>query len=262
MISVLIEMKGKIEMSGKLYLVATPIGNLEDITLRAIRVLKEVDIIASEDTRQTLKLLNHFEIKKSLISFHRHSSDERMNEIIEKLKKEKDVAIVSDAGTPVISDPGEEIVKMAIDENIEIIPIPGPCALITALIASGIDAKSFSFLGFLPLNKKLRKEKLDEIKFAKNTIVLYEAPHKLKETLKDLSRFTGDRKIVLARELTKIYEEFISGTADELLEKVQEPRGEFVVIVEKSEEIADSFFESMTIQEHFAYYQRLRIYKE
>lgn len=246
-------------MSGKLYLVATPIGNLEDITLRAIRILKGVDIIASEDTRQTLKLLNHFEIKKSLISFHRHSSNEKMNKIVEQLKSGKNIALVSDAGTPVISDPGEEIVRLLIEQGIEVIPIPGPCALITALIASGISAKSFSFLGFLPLNNKLRKEKLGEIEFARNTVILYEAPHKLKETLKDLTKFAGDRKIVLARELTKIYEEFISGTAEELLEKVQEPKGEFVIVIDKSRKMEEDIFENMSVQEHFKYYESLRI---
>lgn len=246
-------------MNGKLYLVATPIGNLEDITLRAIRILKEVDIIASEDTRQTLKLLNHLEIKKHLISYHRHSTDEKQEEIIEEITRGKNVAIVSDAGTPVISDPGEDIVRLSLSEGIEVIPIPGPCALITALIASGIDAKEFSFLGFLSTNKKIRQEKLEEIKLAKNTLILYEAPHKLKTTLKDLSKVTFKRKIVLARELTKIHEEFIFGTAEELLEKMQEPRGEFVIIIEKAEIEDKNIFEEMTIEEHYKYYERLRI---
>jgi len=246
-------------MNGKLYLVATPIGNLEDITLRAIRILKEVDIIASEDTRQTLKLLNHLEIKKHLITYHRHSTDEKQEEIIEEIRSGKNVAIVSDAGTPVISDPGEEIVRSALCKDIEVIPIPGPCALITALIASGIDAKEFSFLGFLSTNKKIREKKLEEIKVAKNTFILYEAPHKLKATLKDLSKIIGTRKIALARELTKLHEEFIFGTAEELLEKMEEPRGEFVIIIEKSNIITEDPFEKMTIEEHYKYYERLRI---
>lgn len=196
-------------MLGKLYLVATPIGNLEDITLRAIRILKEVDIVAAEDTRQTLKLLNHLEMKKHLISYHRHSTEEKQNEIIEELKNGKNIALVSDAGTPVISDPGEDIVKIALNEGINVIPIPGACALITALIASGIDTKEFTFIGFLPMNKNLRKEKLNRIETLTNTIILYEAPHKIKETLNDLKDITKNRKIVLARELTKIHEEFI-----------------------------------------------------
>ena len=196
-------------MNGKLYLVATPIGNLEDITLRALRILKEVDYIAAEDTRTTLKLLNHFEIKKPLISNHRHNEDDREDFLINKLKEGKNIAVVSDAGTPGISDPGEVIVKKAIEENIEVIPIPGACAAINALIASGLDTKEFVFIGFLPLNKKLRKEKLEEIKEENKTSIIYEAPHKIKDTLNDLKDIIGKRKFVLAREITKIHEEFI-----------------------------------------------------
>ena len=166
-------------MIGKLYLVATPIGNLEDITLRALRILKEVDLIAAEDTRQTLKLLNHYDIKKPLISNHRHNEENREDILIEKLKEGKNVAVVSDAGTPGISDPGEVIAKKAIEEGIEVIPIPGACAAISGLIASGLDTKEFVFYGFLPLNKKLRKEKLEEIETETKTAIIYEAPHKL-----------------------------------------------------------------------------------
>lgn len=246
-------------MKGKLYLVATPIGNLEDITLRAIRILKEVDIVVAEDTRQSLKLLNHLEIQKPMLSYHRHSTEEKRTEIIKKLLNGKNIALISDAGTPVISDPGEEIVTFALEENIEVIPIPGACALITALIASGIDAKEFTFLGFLPLNKKLREGKLNQIAISKNTILLYEAPHKILETLKDLEKVINNRRIVLARELTKIHEEFISGTPDELLEKIVNPKGEFVIIIEKAEEILEADFEKLTIQEHYKYYETLRI---
>lgn len=246
-------------MSRDLYLVATPIGNLEDITLRAIRVLKEVDIIAAEDTRQTLKLLNHLEISKRVISYHRHSGEEKAIDIIEEIKQGKSVALVSDAGTPVISDPGEELVQIAIKEEINVIPIPGACALITALIASGIYAKEFSFFGFLPTNKKLRAEKLREVSIANQTIILYEAPHKLIDTLKDLSKIIQDRKIVLARELTKVHEEFIQGTVSEIIEKVKEPRGEYVIIIEKGIGEKENNFEDMTIEEHYKYYERLRI---
>ena len=164
-------------MSGILYLVATPIGNLEDITFRAIKILEEVDLIAAEDTRQTLKLLNHYKINKPLISYHRHNEDIKVDGLIKDLKEGKNIALVSDAGTPVISDPGEVIVKNAIKENIKIIPIPGACALINALITSGLDTREFSFYGFLPINKKLRKDKLEEIKKENKTIILYEAPH-------------------------------------------------------------------------------------
>ena len=245
-------------MAGIIYLVATPIGNLEDITLRAIRILQEVDIVVAEDTRQTLKLLNHLEISKKMISFHRHSTEEKINEIIDKVKQENNIALVSDAGTPVISDPGEEIVIKALEEGIKIIPIPGPCALITALIASGIDAKEFTFLGFLPLNKKLRKEKLNEIKVAKKTTIMYEAPHKLIETLSDLKEITGTRKIVLARELTKIHEEYIAGIAEELLEKIKEPKGEFVIVIDKTYEEEKAIFDDMTLEEHYNYYEQKR----
>lgn len=246
-------------MQGKLYLVATPIGNLEDITLRAIKILKEVDIIVAEDTRKTLKLLNHLEIQKHMISYHRHSKNERVLEIIEEMKNGKNIALVSDAGTPVISDPGEEIVKFAIKEEIEIVPIPGACALITAIIASGIDSKEFSFLGFLPMDKKLRKNKLKQIENIQNTTILYEAPHKLKNTLNDLEEILGERKIVLAKELTKIHEEFLRGTAKEVLQKLEEPKGEFVIVIEKAKFDEKEIFENMSIEEHYKYYQSLRI---
>lgn len=244
-------------MQGKLYLVATPIGNLEDITLRAIRILEEVDIVVCEDTRQTLKLLNKLNLNKHLVSYHRHSSEEREDSIIESIESGKNVALVSDAGTPVISDPGENLVNHALKRKIEVIPIPGPCALITALIASGMDAKEFSFLGFLPLNKDIRGEKLDQIRKAKNTIILYEAPHRIISTLKDLQKIIENRKIVLARELTKMHEEFISGTASELLERITEPRGEYVIIIEAGEILKDDF-QDMTLEEHYKYYESLR----
>ena len=247
-------------MSGILYLVATPIGNLEDITFRAIKILKEVDLIAAEDTRQTLKLLNHYEISKPLISYHRHNEEFKQEVLIEKLKEGKNIALVSDAGTPVISDPGEVIVKKALKEDIKVIPIPGACALINALIASGLDTKEFSFYGFLSLNKKLRKEKLQEIKKENKTIILYEAPHKLTSTLKDLSEILGKRKVVIARELTKIHEEFIRGAANEILEKYSEPKGEHIILIEgneiKEESEEEKAIKEMTIEEHYKYYEK------
>ena len=219
---------------GDLYIVATPIGNLEDITLRAINVLKNVDCIAVEDTRHTLKLLNHLEISKPLISYHRHNEETRSDLLIEKLLSGEDIALVSDAGTPGICDPGEEVIKKCIENNIKIIPIPGACAMINALICSGLDTKEFIFLGFLPLNKNLRKDKLKKIEFAKETVIIYEAPHKLKQTLKDLENILENRKITVAREITKIHEEFVRGTASELLDIFQDVKGEFVLIIEKS----------------------------
>lgn len=247
-------------MSGILYLVATPIGNLEDITFRAIRILKEVDLIAAEDTRQTLKLLNHYEINKPLISYHRHNEEVKQEILIQKLKEGKNIALVSDAGTPVISDPGEVIVKEALKDEIKVIPIPGACALINALIASGLDTKEFSFYGFLSLNKKLRKEKLQEIKKENKTIILYEAPHKLTSTLKDLAQTLENRKIVVARELTKIHEEFLRGTVNEILEIYPEPRGEHIILIEgneiKEESEEEKAIKEMSIEEHYKYYEK------
>lgn len=244
-------------MNGKLYLVATPIGNLEDITLRALRILKEVDYIAAEDTRNTLKLLNHFEIKKPLISNHRHNEEDRENSLIEKLKDGKNIAVVSDAGTPGISDPGEVIAKRAIEENIEVIPIPGACAAINALIASGLNTKEFVFLGFLPLNKKLRKEKLEEIKNENKTIIIYEAPHKIKDSLNDLKNIVGDRKIVLARELTKIHEEFIRGNIDEIIEKSENLKGEMILLIEGNNEINnENILNNLSLEEHYNVYEK------
>lgn len=245
---------------GELYIVATPIGNLEDITLRAIRILQEVDMIAAEDTRHTLKLLNHLNITKPMISYHRHNEEIKTDELIQKLLEGKNIALVSDAGTPVISDPGEEIVKVALENGIKVNPIPGPCAAITALIASGIDAKEFTFLGFLPLNKKNRKEKLKQIEKQETTAILYEAPHKLMQTLEELSEITKNRKIVLARELTKIYEEYQTGTAEELKNKIQEPKGEYVIIIEKNEKSEEQkqkeALNKKTLEEHYYYYEQ------
>jgi len=246
-------------MEGKLYLVATPIGNLEDITLRAIRILKEVDIIAAEDTRHTLKLLNHLNINKQLISCHRHNEDNKKNAIIESLKEGKNIALVSDAGTPGISDPGEEIVKEAIVNNIEIISIPGACAAITGIVASGLSTKEFTFIGFLPLNKKLRKIKLEEIKESNKTIILYEAPHKLISTLKDLEEILYKRNIVLAKELTKIHEKYIRGEVKEILDQIN-PKGEYVIIIEGNVLNNDinkeiEILNKLKIEEHYKYYE-------
>lgn len=240
---------------GHLYIVATPIGNLEDITLRAINILRNVDIIAAEDTRHTLKLLNHFEISKPLISYHRHNEDVKTEVLIKELINGKDIALVSDAGTPGICDPGEEIIKECIEQNIEVIPIPGACAMINALICSGISTKEFIFIGFLPLNKKLRKEKLEEIQKANKTLILYEAPHKLESTLKDLKSILEDRKIVLAREITKIHEEFIRGDIEFLIEKSKEIKGEIVLIIEANNKKEANKLLDLSLEEHYKYYE-------
>ena len=253
------------QKKGNLYIIATPIGNLEDITLRAIRILKEVDLIAAEDTRHTLKLLNHLEISKSLISYHRHNEEIRTEELIKELKTGKNIGLVSDAGTPGICDPGEEIIKKCIEESIKVVPIPGACAMINALITSGISTKEFIFLGFLPLNKKSRKEKLEEIKNANKTIILYEAPHKLKSTLNDLSLILEDRSVVLARELTKIHEEYIRGTVKELMEKTDNLKGEMILIIEKNNKDNEEELNSLnnlTLEEHYNFYEKRGLNKK
>lgn len=242
---------------GKLYIVATPIGNLEDITLRAINTLKSVDLIIAEDTRHSLKLLNHLEISKPMISYHRHNEEVKYEKILEKIKEGQDVALISDAGTPIISDPGEIIVKEAIKENIEVIPVPGACAAITALMAGGVDTKKFIFYGFLSLNKKLRKKELEEIQNESRTMILYEAPHKLKNTLEDFKKYIPERNIVVARELTKIHEEFIRGTVDEILDKIQEPKGEYIIIINANDNQVEeeSSLNSLTLEEHYKFYE-------
>ena len=248
---------------GKLFIVATPIGNLEDITLRAINVLKQVDLIAAEDTRHTLKLLNHLEIKKPLVSYHRHNEEIRTELLIKELQNGKEIALVSDAGTPGISDPGEEIIKKCIEENITVVPIPGACAMVNAVICSGMDTKEFVFLGFLPLNKKLRAKKLEEISNINKTIILYEAPHKLVSTLEDLKGVLEERKVVLARELTKIHEEFIRDDIDNLIEKAKNIKGEIILIIEGNrQEIKKDDFENMTIQEHYDFYEKKGLEKK
>lgn len=246
-------------MKGKLYLVATPIGNLEDITIRALNILKEVDLIAAEDTRHTLKLLNHFEITKPLISYYKQNEKSKSEILIKKILEGHNIAVVSDAGTPGISDPGEEIVRCAIKNNIEIVPIPGACAFVNALIASGMNTKEFIFIGFLSALKKDKKEKLEEIKYEKRTIILYEAPHKLKGTLESIYEVLGNRNIVLARELTKIYEEFIRGKVSDILPKIDESKGEFVIIIEGNSEsqkdIEIANLNKGSLEEHYHFYE-------
>ena len=249
-------------MIGKLYLVATPIGNLEDITFRAIKTLKEVDIIAAEDTRHTLKLLNYYEISKPLISYHRHNEGIKKEMLINKLLEGQSIALVTDAGTPGISDPGEEIVKEAIKNNIEIIPIPGACALINALIPSGLNTKEFVFYGFLPLNKNNRKNIIKRIKKEDKTVILYEAPHKILKTLEDIQKDIGDVKCVLAHELTKVHEGFERGNISSLLEKMKEKdliKGEYIIlldlndnnILDEEDEIRDK-----PIEEQYRIYEK------
>lgn len=251
--------------TGILYLVSTPIGNLEDITLRAIRILQEVDLIAAEDTRHTLKLLNHLNISKPLFSYYKQTEQNRSEYLIKQLLDGKNIALVSDAGTPVISDPGEVVTKLAIENNIKVCPIPGPCALISALISSGLSAKEFSFFGFLPVNKKEKVEKLEIIKNYETTCIFYEAPHKLISTLESMLSVLGDRKIVISREITKIHEEFIFGRISDVLEKIPNPKGEFVIIVEgnyskKSDELI--ILNNLSLEEHYSFYEKQGLAKK
>ncbi len=219
---------------GKLYIVGTPIGNLSDITLRAIDTLKDVDVILAEDTRQTLKLLNHLNIEKHLISYHRHNEDDKITKVIEFLDMGKNLALVSDAGMPVISDPGQNLVKYLVENNYEIEVIPGVTALATAIVGSGLDSTRFTFEGFLSVNKKQRKKRLEELKYEERTMIFYEAPHKILATLKDMYEYFGNRNICVARELTKIHEEYIHTTIADKIKDIEENsiRGEIVLIVE------------------------------
>lgn len=252
-------------MRGKLYLVATPIGNLEDITFRAVNILKQVDLIAAEDTRHTLKLLNYYEISKPLISYHRHNEDVKSNLLIEKLLNGENIAIVTDAGTPGISDPGETIVKDAIENEIEIVPIPGACALINALIISGLNTKRFSFYGFLPLNHKLRKDTLKRISEEDKTIILYEAPHKIQRTLVDILENIGDINCVIARELTKIHEECLRGKISDLINNMESPKGEFIILLDLNNNMVKSENESIqekTVEEQYEIYKQQGLNKK
>lgn len=250
-------------MKGKIYLVATPIGNLEDITFRAISILKDVDIIAAEDTRHTLKLLNYYEISKPLISYHRHNEDVKSDVLIEKLLNGQNIAIVTDAGTPGISDPGEEIVKEAIKNNIEIIPIPGACAFVNAIIASGLNTKQFSFYGFLPMNKKLRKKAFENILRENKTIIIYEAPHKLQKTLQDILDNIGDINCVIAKELTKIHETFFRGKISELINNFESPKGEYIILLDLNNTVKEeNDFENMSVEDQYKFYKNQGIEKK
>lgn len=219
---------------GFVYLVATPVGNLEDITLRAIRTLREADLIACEDTRRTGRLLRHFGIDKPLVSCHEHNERARAAEIADRAARGESVAIVSDAGTPCISDPGFRVVKAALDKGVAVVPIPGPSAAIAALSAAGLPTHRFLFAGFLPARKSKRREALLSIKKTDATIVLYEAPHRILTTLADIRELLGDRPVTVAREMTKLHEEFLRGTAGSVIEELRKRnaiRGEFVVLV-------------------------------
>src|SRR6202171_5099449 len=219
--------------TGCLYLVATPIGNLEDITLRAIRILKEADVIACEDTRHTQKLLNHYGIKKDMVSYHEHNELTRSPELVIELEQGAKIPLVSDAGTPGISDPGHRLVTLCLRHHIPVVPIPGPSALVAALAASGLPTEELLFVGLLPPRAGARRKALDALKAESRTLIFYEAPHRVVETLADASEILGARPAVIAREVTKIHEEFLRGLLSELLESVRKraPRGEITLLI-------------------------------
>ncbi len=249
-------------MAGKLYLCATPIGNLEDITFRVLRTLKEVDVIAAEDTRNTIKLLNHFEIKTPMTSYHEFNKIDKAYQLVAKLKEGQNIALVTDAGTPGISDPGEELVRICLEEGVEVTSLPGPAACITALTMSGQATRRFAFEAFLPKDKKERAAVLEELKDETRTMIIYEAPHHLVKTLEELYEVLGNRSISLCRELTKRYEETTKTTFENVLNyyKDNEPRGEYVLVIEgksrtEIENEKQRAWEELSLEEHMAHYE-------
>lgn len=249
---------------GSLYLVPTPIGNLDDITVRALDTLKKADVIACEDTRHTLKLCNHFNITKKLISYHEHSEKKREDDILNLLRAGNIVALVSDAGTPAISDPGYELVQRAIEENIAVIPLPGANAAISALIASGLETSQFIFCGFLDRRKKEKQAQLKKLASYDMTLIFYEAPHRLKETLQLMYEILGERKIAIGRELTKRHEQFIRGTLSKAVEWCESGtiKGEFCLVVEGRKAAASDekkWWENLTVLQHVEHYLSLEM---
>lgn len=248
-------------MQGKLYLCATPIGNLEDMTFRAVRTLREADLIAAEDTRNSIKLLNHFDIKTPMTSYHEYNRIEKARYLVEQMREGKNVALITDAGTPGISDPGEDLVRLAHEAGIEVTSLPGACACVTALTLSGLPTRRFCFEAFLPQDKKERQTILEELKTETRTVILYEAPHRLVRTLEELLENLGDRRITLCRELTKKHETVFLSTLSGALEyyRDQEPRGECVIVMEgrSREEMREEerrSWEEMDIREHMDLY--------
>lgn len=249
-------------MSGMLYLCATPIGNLEDITFRVLRTLKEVDLIAAEDTRNSIKLLNHFEIKTPMTSYHEYNKIEKAYQLVEKLREGKNIALITDAGTPGISDPGEDLVRICYEEGIPVTSLPGPAACITALTMSGLPTRRFAFEAFLPRDKKERADVLGSLADETRTIIIYEAPHHLVKTLEELHEVLGNRRLSICRELTKRYEEKTLTTIEDSLifYKDNEPRGEYVLVLEgktfeEQRKEQQESWESMSIEAHMAVYE-------
>lgn len=250
-------------MAGILYLCATPIGNLEDMTFRAVRILQEVDLIAAEDTRNSIKLLNHFEIKTPMTSYHEYNKFDKGHVLVEKLLEGQNIALITDAGTPGISDPGEELVKMCYEAGVEVTSVPGACACVTALILSGLSTRRFAFEAFLPTDKKERQLVLDELKDETRTTVIYEAPHRLVKTLNLLLTQLGNRRLTVCRELTKRYETAFQTTLEEAIAyyEANPPKGECVLVLEgrsqqELKEEAQQEWEKLTLEEHMEYYEK------
>ena len=246
---------------GLLYLVGTPIGNMEDITIRALKTLREVDLIAAEDTRRTVKLLNRYRIKTPLTSYHEHNKKDKGMKLLQKLEYGIELALVSDAGMPGISDPGEELVRMALEKGIRVTVLPGACALVTGIVLSGLSTEAFTYTGFLPRAGKDRIKQLERLKAGNETLVFYEAPHRLLDTLRNIYEIMGDRRVAVARELTKVHEDVVRGCLGQVLNRLKdvEPRGEYVVVVEGrpiAETIREAreYWREMTIEEHYGMY--------
>lgn len=243
---------------GALYLVPTPIGNLEDMTFRAVRILQEADVVAAEDTRQTMKLFHHFDISSPLVSYHEHNKTMSGPKLLEEVKAGKIVALVSDAGMPAISDPGQELVREAINENLSVISLPGANAALTSLVASGLSTEAFQFIGFLPRQSKRRRERLEQLKQLDATLLFYESPHRIKEALEAMLNVFGNRKITICRELTKRYEEYQRGTLEEAMAwcETGKIKGEFCLVVEGAKDIEEQeqWWERLTILEHVNHY--------
>ncbi|MDY5987254.1 16S rRNA (cytidine(1402)-2'-O)-methyltransferase [Sporofaciens sp. SGI.106] len=250
-------------MAGTLFLCATPIGNLEDMTFRAVRILKEVDMIAAEDTRNSIKLLNHFEIRTPMTSYHEYNKIEKGHKLVDMLLDGKDIALITDAGTPGISDPGEELVRMCYEAGVTVTSVPGAAACITALILSGLSTRRFAFEAFLPSDKKERREVLDQLAGETRTMVIYEAPHRLLKTLRELLENLGNRKVTVCRELTKKHETAFATTLEDacIYYDENEPKGECVLVIEgksrqEIREEARAQWEEMTVEEHMEYYKK------
>lgn len=256
-------------MAGTLYLIATPIGNLEDMTYRAVRLLGEVDLIAAEDTRNSIKLLNHFDIRTPMTSYHEHNKYEKAQVLVQKLLQDTDIAVITDAGTPGISDPGEELVKQCFEAGVRVVPVPGACAAVNALVASGQPTRRFAFEAFLPSDKKERQAVLEELKTETRTIVIYEAPHRLRKTLQEIYVVLGQRQITVCREITKKHETFWKTTLQEAMDYYaeEEPKGECILVIrgvsrEELQQDLQSRWEAMQIEEHLELYMQQGVEKK